>query len=121
MCVGFDGIIFRRQTVCIKADGEQDVVALHAALTGDDFQTGVRLDVTDVHTCAGRIREFNQTVELLFGMIFGCMEDTGIFPFFLPLFLNVDKIVLHGVCVSPYFSNAEMSMSLESDQSFSRL
>ena len=95
MGVGFDGIVFRRQTVCVKADGEQNVVTLHAALSGNDFQAGVSLDVTDVHTCTGGIREFDQTVELLLGMVLGCVEDTGVFPLVLPLFLNIQKIVFH--------------------------
>ena len=53
----------------IEAHGEQDVVALHAALAGDDLQAGVGLDVAHVHAGAGGVRELHQAVELGLGVV----------------------------------------------------
>ncbi len=36
-----DGIILRRQTECVPADGEKHVIPLHAALAGNDVHRGV--------------------------------------------------------------------------------
>ena len=39
MDTGLDRVVFGRQTIGVKTDREQDVVALHAALARDDLQT----------------------------------------------------------------------------------
>ena len=98
MGTGLDSIVFGRKTVGIKADREKDVESFHSSLSGDNFQTGISLDVTDMHPCSARIGEFNQSVELRLGIIFGSVENTGFFPLILPFFLNSVKIVFHDEC-----------------------
>ena len=93
MSIGLDGIVLGRQAVGVKADREQDIVALHAAFAGHDLEARVGLDVSDVHAGARRIRELDKAVELrLFGEVDG-MEHTGVFPLVLPFFLDRFKVV----------------------------
>ena len=90
---GLDGIVLGREAVGVKADREQDIVALHAAFAGHDFEAGIGLDVSDVHAGARRVRELDKAVELrLFGEVDG-MEHTGVFPLVLPFFLDRFKVV----------------------------
>ena len=97
-----DGGVLGGQTEGVKADGEQDVVALHTALSADDLQTGVGLDVTHVHTYARGVGEFYEAVELgLFAVILSA-EDLGVVPLLLPFGFNGGKIVLHGCILSGY-------------------
>lgn len=93
MHAGLDGGVLSRQTVGIKTDGEQYIIALHPALAADNFQTGIRLDVSYVHTVTGGIREFYQRIELRLGVIFLGTERTVFFPVLLPLWFDRGKII----------------------------
>ena len=95
MDVVLDGEVFRRQAEGVKADGVQDVIALHALFAADDIHGRKRARMADVKAGGGRVWEFDQAVELRL-LIAG---DGGIglllLPFFLPLLLNGCKIVFH--------------------------
>ena len=93
MHTGLDSGVLRRQTVSVKADREQDVVALEPALSAHDLQAGVRLDVADMHAVAGRIRELDQRIELRLAAAVLCTEAVVRIPVILPLLLNCQKIV----------------------------
>ena len=93
MGVGLDGVVLRGQAEGVEAHGEQDVVALHAALAGDDLQAGVGLDVAHVHACAGGIGELHQAVELGLGVVLRGLEGLFRRPAGLPLGLDDFGIV----------------------------
>ena len=59
-----DGIVFRRQAEGVIAHGEQDVLPLHPVLSGDHVHGRVGAGMADMQSRAGRIREFNQSIEL---------------------------------------------------------
>ena len=96
MDVVLDGKVLRRQAEGVKADGVQDIVALHALFAADDVHRRERARVADVEASGGGIRELNEAVEL--GALVACYGSIGLFllPLFLPFFLNGCKIVLHG-------------------------
>ena len=84
MCVCLDRCVLCRKTECVKSDGEKDVIALHSSLTGNDLKAGIRLDMSNVHTCAAGIGELYHGEELrLFGKVY-CLENLFVFPSFLP-------------------------------------
>ena len=98
MCIGLDRVVLCGQTESVEADGEQDVIALHPPLSGDDFNTGIGFDVAYVHARAAGIGEFHQSVE--FGLLTEvlCLEQLGIFPVLLPLGFYLLKIIVHKKC-----------------------
>ena len=98
--IEFDCGVFRGKTESVKADREQNVIALHSLLSGNYFKAGIRLDVTNVHTCTAGIREFNQRVKFGKRIIVFRFKRMVVFPRLLPFFFNGFKIVGHGV----YFS-----------------
>ena len=98
MHTGLDRGILGRQAVGIEADREKDIVALQAALAADNLQTGVSLDMADVHTVAGRIREFDQRIELrLAAAVLGAEGAVGI-PVILPFLFDRGSIVFLHSC-----------------------
>ena len=82
-----DGVVLRRQTEGVPADGEKDIAALHAALAGDDVQRRVRAGMADVQPVSAGVRELDQAVVL--GLVRGKLgvEHAAVGPFFLPLLL----------------------------------
>ena len=50
MRIGLDGIIFRRQSEGVKPNRKQHVISLHSPLSGEDFNAGIRLDMSDMHS-----------------------------------------------------------------------
>ena len=50
MRIGLDGIIFRRQSEGVKTNRKQHVISLHSPLSGEDFNAGIRLDMSDMHS-----------------------------------------------------------------------
>ena len=38
MRIGLDRIVLSRKTECVETDREEDIVALHTALAGNDFK-----------------------------------------------------------------------------------
>ena len=93
MYAGFDRGVFSRQTVSIEADREEDIIALQSALSADDLKAGISLDVTDVHTVAGGIREFNERIELFLIRAVHSAEGLVLIPVILPLFFDFGKTV----------------------------
>ncbi len=79
-----NGIVLRRQAEGIPADGIQDVIALHAALSGDDVQRRVGARMPDMQTRTGGVREFNQAVVFRLGMILLGSKGMLLLPNFLP-------------------------------------
>ena len=93
MRVGLDGIILSRQAKRIKSDWEQNIVALHAALSRQNLDTGISLDMSHMHTCTGRIREFYEAVPLRLFIKIDGPECARLFPALLPLLLHFRMIV----------------------------
>ena len=104
--VGLDRIVLGRESESVETDREQNIISLHAAFSADNFKAGVGFDMSDMHACTARIREFNQTVELwLFADIL-CVENLFSFPSGLPLRFNFAEVVFHthSPCLSKHIS-----------------
>ena len=96
MDVVLDGIVFRGQAESIKADGEQNIVALHPLFAGDDIHGSERSGVTDMQSLTRGVRELDQSVELGTGRVAGYGRiGLGLLPICLPLLFNCCKIVFH--------------------------
>jgi hypothetical protein len=95
MGIGLDRIVLGGQTKSVETNREQYIVTLHSALSGNYLNAGICLDMADMHSGSAGIGKLHQAVE--FGLIteIHCLENTGIFPFLLPLRLNLLKIVSH--------------------------
>ena len=121
--VVLDGKVLRRQAESVKADGKQDVVALHALLAGDDVHGREGARMAHVQSGRGGVRELDQAVELRPRVPGDCGVGFGFLPVFLPFLLNGRKIVLHSF--TPIYSagpnRPEMSTSSASAQRRSRL
>ena len=105
MDVVFDGEVFRRQAKGVKADGIQDIVALHTLFAADDIHGCKRTRMADMKTGSGGVWELDQAVKLWLFV----PSDGGIglllLPFFLPFLLNGCKIVFHNklLCLVIFF------------------
>ena len=95
MDVVLDGEVFRRQTKGIKADGVQDVIALHPLLAADNVHRRERARVADVKAGGGGVREFDQAVELGLPVAGDGGVGLGLLPLLLPFLFNGCKIVFH--------------------------
>ena len=93
MDVVLDGVVLGRQAERVPADGEQHVIAFHAALAGDDIHRRVAARMADVQARAGRIRELDQRVEFRLLMAGFRLKAMGLFPLLLPFQLNLIGIV----------------------------
>ena len=82
---GLDRGILGRQTVGVKADRKQDIVALQAALAADDLKPRICLDVSDVHARARGVREFDKRVKLRLFAEIHRFEGVVLLPVLLPL------------------------------------
>ena len=82
-----DRIVLGRKPICVKADRKKHVIALHTPLSGNNFKPGIRLYMSDVHTCAARIRKFHKGIEFGFCMILRRLKNPFPFPFVLPFFI----------------------------------
>ena len=105
MDVVLDGKVFRRQAKGVKADGIQNVIALHALFAADDIHGCKRTRMADMKTGSGGVWELDQAVKLWLFV----PSDGGIglllLPFFLPFLLNGCKIVFHNklLCLVIFF------------------
>ena len=88
MNILLDSRILGRESVCVKSDREEDIVALHSSLTGNYLKARISLDVTNVHTVTRGVREFYQTVELLLAVVVRSLECVMFVPVFLPFGFN---------------------------------
>ena len=103
--VVFDGEVLRGQAESVKADGEQDVVALHALFAGHHVDGREGTGMPHVQAGRGGVGELDEPVELFAGLVAGDGGvGLGLFPVVLPFFLNGRKIVLH--TVSPFLSES---------------
>ena len=94
MGAGLDRVLFGGQAERVPAEGMQDVEAFHALVTGDDIAGRITFRMPDVQALAARIGEHIQDVVFGPGIIaIRRLECPGFFPDFLPLLLNVAKIV----------------------------
>ena len=99
MYLVLDGIVLRGQAKGVPADGEQHIIALHAALAADDVHGGVGPGMAHMQPRSGGIRELNQSVKLRLGKIILRLKGMGLRPDFLPLLLNgcgVVILLVHG-------------------------
>ena len=71
----------------------QDIVALHAALAGNDIQRRVRTRMADMQTGPRRIRELYECIELRLGIVGSCGECLLFIPDILPFLFNLLKII----------------------------
>ena len=96
MDVVLDGVVLRGQAEGVEADGEQHVIAVHAALAGHHVHGGVGPGVAHVQALAGGIGELHQAVEFGLGGVAG-LGGEGLFlaPLVLPFLLDGGKIVFH--------------------------
>ena len=94
MYVVLDGEILRGQAERVVADGIQHVVALHAALAGDDVQRRVGAGMAHVQPVSAGVRELDQAVIL--GLVRGELgfEHAAVGPFLLPFRFNGFRVVL---------------------------
>ena len=93
--VEFDRGVLRRKSERVESDGEKNVVAVHSALSRYDLKSRIRLDVSDVHSRARRVRKLNERVEFLLVALVRGIECAFFFPALLPLLLNCFKFVFH--------------------------
>ena len=94
----FDGEVLRGQAKGVKADGEQNIVALHALFTGNHVDGGKGPGMAHMESRCGGIRKLDKAVKLFTGLVAGNGAiGLGFFPIVLPFFLNGRKIVLHTV------------------------
>ena len=91
-----DGKVLGGQAEGVIPDGEEDIVAVHPLLSGDDVHSGVGTRVTHVEARTGGIGELHQAVELGLALdeVLGLI---GLFflPLLLPFLLNGAEIILH--------------------------
>ena len=93
--VVFDGVVLRGQAEGVKADGEQDVIAVHALLPGHHVHGGGGPGMAHVQAVARGIGELHQAVELGLGGVAGLAgEGLFVLPASLPLLFNGGEIVL---------------------------
>ena len=85
MCIRLNRIILSRKSECIESDGEQYIVSLHSSLSGKYLDTGICLNMSDVHSRTTWVWELYKAVEFRFML----------FPLFLPFRLDFLKIVFH--------------------------
>ena len=97
MDVILDGVVLRGQAEGVKADGEQDVIALHALFAGDDVHGGKGPGMAHMQALAGGIGELDEPIKLGALVPGNGGIGLGLLPPLLPLFLNGGKIVLHAV------------------------
>ena len=94
-----DGVVLRRQAKGVVADGEEHVVALHAALAGDDVHGRVGARMAHVQARARGVGELDQGIELGLFMRFFRGEGVGVLPVLLPLLFHgvrgIGGYVLH--------------------------
>ena len=95
MDVVLDGEVLGRQTEGVKADGVEDIIALHALFAADDIHRRKGSRMTHVKTRCRRIRELDQTIELGSGIAGDGGVGLRLFPLFLPFCLDGCKIVFH--------------------------
>ena len=93
--VVLDSVVLGRQAESVKADREQDIIALHALFARDDVHRGEGARMADMQSLTGGVRELDKAVEL--GLI--AAGDGGIglglFPSCLPFLFYRCKIVFH--------------------------
>ena len=86
-----DGSVLGGEAEGVEADGEEDVEATHAAVSGGGIGGGHGVPVADVDI-AGGVGEHGEEVELLAIVVGGLVKAVGL-PLCLPLFLNFGGIV----------------------------
>ena len=104
-----DGGIFCGQAKGIEAHWEQHVVALHAHVTSTRIRRRHCIPVTDVQVTAG-VGQHRQRIVLLLAVVDHGAIQLVRFPFCLPFFLNVARVVrqvLHLCLLFLFFLNSD--------------
>ncbi len=93
MHAGFNGVVLGRQTKSVKTHRIKYVEPLHSFLAGNHVKSGIRARMSDMQPGTRRIRELDQSVELLFVPVY--FDTIGFFfiPNCLPLFFNSLEII----------------------------
>ena len=89
----FDGIVLRGQAKGIITDGVKDVVALHAALAGDDVQRRVGAWMAHMQAISAGVGELDQAI--VFGLVAGKLgiEHAAVQPALLPFLFDLFGVV----------------------------
>ena len=93
----FNGIVFGGQAKGVPADGEQHVIALHAALAGDDVHGRVAPGMAHMQAHTRGIGELDQRIKLGFCVRLFGLKGMGFVPALLPFGLNGIRIILGNV------------------------
>ena len=91
---GLNRVLFCRKSECIPTHRVQNIKTFRAFVTADDIGCGITFGVTDVQSCARRIREHVQAIILRLrhiGARFKCFLG---FPSCLPFGLDFLRIIL---------------------------
>ena len=93
--VVLDGVVLGGQAEGVKADGEEHIVPVHAALPGHHVHGGVGPGMSHMEALAGGIGELHQGVEFLLVRVTGAAgEGLLLPPLVLPFLFDGGKIVL---------------------------
>ena len=94
--MGLDGIVLGGQTECVKADGVQNIVAVHPLFPCNYINSCKGTGMTDMESLTGGVWELNKSVKLWAALIAGYRGiGLGLIPNCLPLFFYCRKIVFH--------------------------
>ena len=95
-----DGEILRGQAKGIITDGVKDVVALHAALAGDDVQRRVGTRMAHMQAISAGVGELDQAIVFGLAAVKLGIEHAAVQPTLLPFLFNLFGVVrgtlLHG-------------------------
>ena len=93
--VVFQRVVFGGQAERVPTHGVQHVIAALALFARDDVQRRIAARVADMQPGRGRVREFDQGVELGFGMVDLGMEGVFVLPDLLPFGFYLFEVVFH--------------------------
>ena len=95
MCIRLNRIILSRKSECIESDWEQYIVSLHSSLSGKYLDTGICLNMSNMHSRTTWVWKLYKAVEFRFITSVNSFKRLLLFPLFLPFRLNFLKIVFH--------------------------
>src|SRR4030065_2666012 len=90
------GILFCRQSESIPSHGMEHIISFHPLITAVNIGSCISLRMTNMQASTGGIRVHIEYVAFLrIGQVFMSFESLVFLPVFLPLFLDIGKIVIH--------------------------
>ncbi len=95
MDVILNGKVLGREAEGVIADGENDIVPVHALFARDDIHGREGPRMADMQAGSAGVRKLNQTVKLRTRVAGNGGVGLFLFPDVLPFFLNGSKIIFH--------------------------